>query len=326
MNPSGNSKLKLLYVMRFLLEKTDEDHTVTVQDIIDYLQSLGLTSERKSIYEYIELLQDYGLDILCQREKRNRYFVGSRDFELPELKLLVDAVQYSKFITPKKSEELIRKINGLASVHQADQLVRQVYVTNRLKAVNENIYYSVDILHNAISTKHKVSFRYFDYDLSKQRHFRKNNEKYVTIPCFMVWDDENYYLVTYNEKYDKFNHFRVDKMVDVAMSEEVFEKEIETMDAMNYSSRIFNMFGGEEMTIDLKVNSSLIGVVLDRFGHDIELRPIDDESFAITVDVVMSPTFLAWIFQFMDKIQLIGPQKAVDRYHEMLEKTLGCYQ
>jgi len=326
MNPSGNSKLKLLYVMRFLLEKTDEDHTVTVQDIIDYLQSLGLTSERKSIYEYIELLQDYGLDILCQREKRNRYFVGSRDFELPELKLLVDAVQYSKFITPKKSEELIRKINGLASVHQADQLVRQVYVTNRLKAVNENIYYSVDILHNAISTKHKVSFRYFDYDLSKQRHFRKNNEKYVTIPCFMVWDDENYYLVTYNEKYDKFNHFRVDKMVDVAKSDEVFEKEIETMDAMNYSSRIFNMFGGEEMTIDLKVNSSLIGVVLDRFGHDIELSPIDDESFAITVDVVMSPTFLAWIFQFVDKIQLTGPQKAVDRYHEMLEKTLGCYQ
>jgi len=326
MEKSGNSKLKLLYVMRFLLEKTDEDHPATVQDIIDEIKSMGLSSERKSIYEYIELLQEYGLDIICRREKRNRYFVGSRDFELPELKLLVDAVQYSKFITQKKSDDLIAKINALASEHQAKQLVRQVYVTNRLKAVNEKIYYSVDMLHKAIADKRKISFRYFDYDLSKQQKFRKNGLNYTTVPCVLIWDDENYYLVTYNEKYGKYVNYRVDKMVDVQLSEEHFTDLPVQLDVMKYCAKIFNMFGGSDETVVLECSEDLIGVVIDRFGHDVELTPVSPETFRITVPIVLSPTFLAWIFQFQDKMKLIGPQNAVDQYKVMLQTANGIYE
>jgi predicted DNA-binding transcriptional regulator YafY len=326
MEKSGNSKLKLLYVLRFLLEKTDEDHPVTVQEIIDEIKSMGLKSERKSIYEYIELLQEYGVDIICRREKRNRYFVGSRDFELPELKLLVDAVQYSKFITQRKSDELIRKINALASEHQAKQLVRQVYVTNRLKAVNETIYYSVDILHNAIADKRKISFRYYDYDLAKQRKFRKNGLKYTTVPCVLIWDDENYYLVTYNEKYGKYVNYRVDKMVDVMLSDERFTDLPEPLDVMKYCAKIFNMFGGTDEIVVLECAEELIGVVIDRFGQDIELSPVSSDTFRITVPIVLSPTFLAWVFQFQDKMKLIGPQNALDQYTSMLQKAIGIYE
>lgn len=325
MEKSSNSKLKLLYVMRFLLEKTDEEHTVTVQEIISELKSMGLSSERKSIYEYIDLLQEYGLDIICRREKRNRYFIGSRDFELPELKLLVDAVQFSKFITQRKSDELIRKINALASENQAKQLVRQVYVTNRLKAVNENIYYSVDILHNAIADKRKITFRYFDYDLAKQRKFRKNGLLYTTVPCVLIWDDENYYLVTYNEKYGKYVNYRVDKMVDVHLSVEHFEDLPEELDVMKYCAKIFNMFGGSDEIVELECAQDLIGVVIDRFGYDVALTAMTSGTFKITVPIVLSPTFLAWVFQFQDKVKLIGPQIALDQYQTMLQKTLGIY-
>jgi predicted DNA-binding transcriptional regulator YafY len=326
MEKGGNSKLKLLYVMRFLLEKTDEEHSVTVQDIINAIKSMGLSSERKSIYEYIELLQEYGLDIICHRGKRNRYFVGSRDFELPELKLLVDAVQYSKFITQRKSDELIRKINALASEHQAKQLVRQVYVTNRLKAANENIYYSVDILHNAIAEKRKITFRYFDYNLAKQRKYRKNGLKYTAIPCVLIWDDENYYLVTYHEGYEKYVNYRVDKMVDVELTNELFEDLPEKLDVMQYCTKIFNMFSGIDEIVELECSEELIGVVIDRFGKDIELTPITTGTFKITVPIVLSPTFLAWIFQFQEKIRLVGPPNALTQYQDMLQKTLEMYK
>ncbi len=325
MEKSSNSKLKLLYVLRFLLEKTDEEHPVTVQEIIDEIKSMGLSSERKSIYEYIELLQEYGVDIICHREKRNRYFVGSRDFELPELKLLVDAVQYSKFITQRKSDELIRKINTLASENQARQLVRQVYVTNRLKTVNETIYYSVDILHNAIADKRKITFKYFEYDLTKERKYRKNGLKYTAIPCVLIWDDENYYLVTYNEKHEKYVNYRVDKMTDVELSDEHFEDLPQKLDVMNYCTKIFNMFGGTDEIVELECTQDLIGVVIDRFGQDIEVTSSTDGLFRITVPIVLSPTFLAWIFQFQHKMKLIGPQSAVDQYQTMLKKTMEIY-
>jgi predicted DNA-binding transcriptional regulator YafY len=326
MEKSGNSKLKLLYVLRFLLDKTDEDHPVTVQQIIDEIKSMGLSSERKSIYEYIELLQEYGLDIICRREKRNLYFVGSRDFELPELKLLVDAVQYSKFITQRKSDELIRKINALASEPQANQLVRQVYVTNRLKTVNEKIYYSVDMLHKAIADKRKITFRYYDYDIAKQPKFRKNGLKYTTVPCVLIWDDENYYLVTYNEKYGKYVNYRVDKMVDVELSEEHFTELPVKLDVMQYCTKIFNMFGGSDETVVIECSEEMIGVVIDRFGHDVELTPVSPDMFRITVPIVLSPTFLAWVFQFQDKMKLIGPQKARDQYLNMLQKVVAIYE
>jgi len=325
MENQGKSKLKLLYVMQILLEKTDEDHPITVQEIMVELKTMGLNSERKSIYDYIELLQEYGLDIICRREKRNMYFVGSREFELPELKLMIDAVQYSKFITQKKSEELIRKINSLTSEYAAKQLVRQVYVTNRLKIGNESIYYSVDMLHYAIATKHKISFKYFDYNLQKERKFKKNGESYNVTPCFMCWDDENYYLVTYNEKYKHYVHFRIDKMVDVKVLEDSFDKVPEDLDVMKYSAKIFNMYGGEDMIVSLQFDNNLIGVVIDRFGHDVIIVKMDEHHFRITVPVVMSPTFLAWMFQFDDKIRLLGPQPAVDRMQEMLAKTLRNY-
>jgi predicted DNA-binding transcriptional regulator YafY len=326
MGNGGNSKLKPIYVLRFLMAKTDEDHPATVQEIIDELKSLGLSSERKSIYEYVELLQEYGVDIICHREKRNRYFIGERDFQLAELKLLVDAVQYSKFITQKKSESLVNKIKALASENQAKQLDRLVYVNNRLKGVNESIYFNVDIIHTAIAGKLKIAFKYFDYDLTKQRKYRRNGAHRTVAPCDLIWDDENYYLVTYHEKHAKYVNYRVDKMVDVTLTEEHFKEPLEKLDIMKYCTKIFNMFQGADETVILECNHELIGVVIDRFGQDVELKPFTEDKFRITVPIVLSPTFLAWIFQFQDKMKLIGSQNALDQYREMLEKTLSAYK
>jgi predicted DNA-binding transcriptional regulator YafY len=201
--------------MKMLLEKTDEENTMTISDMIVELERYGITAERKSIYDDIEALRHYGIDIATRKSKTTDYFVASRVFELPELKLLVDAVQCSKFVTYKKSNELIKKIESLASSRQAMSLHRQVYVANRVKAINENIYYNVDRLHVAIAENKQVSFKYFDYDIKKEKKYRKNGDLYFVSPYALSWDDENYYLITFSEKYNDFTHYRVDRMTNI---------------------------------------------------------------------------------------------------------------
>ena len=220
MAKSSNQKLKLLYLLKMLNEKTDENNTMTINDMIAELKLYGITAERKSIYDDLEALRNYGLDIGMRKTKTTDYYVASRVFELPELKLLVDAVQCSKFVTHKKSNDLIKKIESLASRKQAQSLQRQVFVTNRVKTINESIYYNVDSLHLAIAQNKKVTFKYFDYDIRKEKVFRKNGGKYTVSPYGLSWDDENYYLITFSTKYNGFTHYRVDRMSDIDLTEE----------------------------------------------------------------------------------------------------------
>ena len=327
MAKSSNQKLKILYLMKILLEKTDEENTITLNEMITELEHSGITAERKSIYDDIEVLCQYGIDIATRKTKTTDYFVANRLFELPELKLLVDAVQCSKFITHKKSNELIKKIESLASMHQATQLQRQVYVTNRVKTMNESIYYNVDKLHLAIAENRQVSFRYFVYTVDKEKKFRKNGDKYITSPYALSWNDENYYLISFSEKYGDFTHYRVDRMTDIEINDQAraMLPDGERFNIADYSKKVFNMFGGEEDTVKIQFDNSLINVVIDRYGKEITIEKADDKSFIIRINVAVSSAFFAWLFQFGDKVKLLSPESVVEKYLEMVQETINNY-
>lgn len=328
MAKSSNQKLKLLYLLKMLEEKTDEENTMTINDMIAELERYGIKAERKSIYADLEALRHYGLDITSRKSKTTDYFVASRLFELPELKLLVDAVQCSKFVTHKKSNELIKKIESLASNKQAQSLHRQVYVTNRVKTINESIYYNVDRLHAAIAENRQVSFKYFDYDVKKEKVFRKNGDKYTVSPYGLSWDDENYYLITFSTKYNGFTHYRVDRMIDIDLLDELSNPlpEKEKFDVAEYTKKVFNMFGGEEVTAKIQFDNSLVNAVVDRFGKDIIIGKSDDTSFYVWIKVAVSSTFFAWISQFGNKIKVLSPETLVEQYKANMKEISAQYE
>ena len=311
-----------------LNEKTDEDNTMTINDMITELDRYGITAERKSIYDDLEALRNYGLDIASRKSKTTDYFVASRLFELPELKLLVDAVQCSKFVTHKKSNELIKKIESLASHRQAQSLHRQVYVSNRVKTINESIYYNVDSIHAAIAENKKVSFKYFDYDIKKEKVFRKKGDKYTVSPYALSWDDENYYLVTFSTKYNDFTHYRVDRMSEIELIAEQRDPlpDKEHFDIAEYTKKVFNMFGGEEVMVQLQFDNSLVNAVIDRFGKEIMIGKSDDNNFTIWIKVAVSSTFFAWISQFGSKVKVRSPQTVVNQYKNCLKEILLQYE
>lgn len=328
MGKSSNQKLKLLYLLKMLNEKTDEENTMTINDMIAELDRYGITAERKSIYDDLEALRHYGMDIASRKSKTTDYFVASRLFELPELKLLVDAVQCSKFVTHKKSNELIKKIESLASYRQAQALQRQVYVSNRVKTINESIYYNVDRLHAAIAENKKVSFKYFDYDIKKEKAFRKNGDKYSVSPYALSWDDENYYLITFSTKYNDFTHYRVDRMTDIDLIDEERDPlpDREHFDIAEYTKKVFNMFGGEEVLVQLQFDNSLVNAVIDRFGKDVVIGKMDESSFYIWIKVAVSSTFFAWISQFGNKIKVLSPDRVIDKYRNHMRDILSQYE
>ena len=327
MAKSSNQKLKLLYLLKMLEERTDEENTMSVNEMISELDKYGVSAERKSIYDDLEVLKHYGLDIASKKSKTTEYFVASRIFELPELKLLVDAVQCSKFVTHKKSNELIKKIERLASDKQAQSLHRQVYVSNRVKTINESIYYNVDRLHAAVAENKKVTFKYFDYDIKKEKVYRKNGEKYIVSPYALSWDDENYYLITFSSKYNDFTHYRVDRMTEIDLLDEDRDplQDRVQFDIAEYTKKVFNMFGGEEVTVKIKFENSLVNAVIDRFGKDIIIGKFDDASFHIWIKVAVSSTFFAWIAQFGNKVKVLSPVTVVEQYKNHLCDILAQY-
>ncbi len=326
---SANQKLKLIYLMKLLMEKTDENHMLTVSQILGELKGSGISAGRKSVYGDLAALRTFGLDIVSVRAAGTvSYFIAGRDFELPELKLLADAVACSKFITEKKSEELIRKIEGLTSVYEARQLQRQVYVPGRVKTANEKIYYSVDAIHQAIALDRRIAFRYFEYTVGGEKRFRRDGEKYAVSPYALCWDNENYYLIAHYEKHPNLSHFRVDKMEDVELLEEK-RRPLPDGTAFNpaeYSRKVFHMFGGEEEKIELWFDQSLLGVVLDRFGLDAEIRQADAGGFTVTVNALVSPPLLGWIFSFGCRVRILAPESLGERMRESAAECAAEYE
>ena len=319
-----NQKLKLLYLMDILLEKTDENHGITMNEIISSLESYDVSAERKSIYRDIEELQRYGLDVLSYNNGRATYYhVASRLFEIAELKLLVDAVQSSKFITEKKSRELIKKLESFASKYQAQDLQRQVYVQGRVKTMNESIYYNIDAIHRAIQENRQITFVYLDWNLQKELVPRPGGDKCVS-PWALIWRDENYYLAAYDSEAKVIKHYRVDKMgqVEVTVSPREGVKQFSQIDVTSYTNQTFGMFAGEESVVTMEFPKRLIGVVLDRFGREVDIRPMSDTIFRVRAKVAVSGQFFGWLAGIGPDARIAAPEAVQKRYVQWLSDIL----
>lgn len=328
MAKSAMQKSKILYLMKIFCERTDDEHGLTVNELIDELEAIGISAERKSIYDDIETLRAYGLDIEMRKDKNFRYHLISRDLELAELKLLVDSVQASKFISHQKSLELIKKLEALTSKHQARTLSRQVYIANRAKTMNQSIYYTVDNIHEAISQNSQISYQYFDWSVDKEKVLRHNGKVYQVSPWALTIEDENYYLIAYDSEAEMIKHFRVDKMLGLRIvdiprdGEEVFED----FDLALYVKKTFGMYSGEETLITLRCKNSMANIIIDRFGADVTFFKRSDGYFDVNVKVVVSPVFLSWLTIFDDNIEVVAPQHVRENLALNAQKILERYR
>ena len=328
MSKSSNQKLKILHIAEIFKEMTDEEHGLTLAEIIEELKRRGISTERKSLYNDIEALRTFGMEIETKKDKTVRYYLAEREFELPELKLLVDAVQSSKFITRKKSSALIKKIESLASMYEAKQLQRQVFVANRIKTMNESIYYAVDEIHKAISADRQITFQYFDWNFKKEKQLRRDGRIYAVSPWALTWDDENYYMIAFDEESGIIKHYRVDKMqkIKVSASKRLGEKLFENFDPAVYSGKTFGMYGGRDEQVTLRCRHSMAGIVVDRFGQDVIMYDVGNGFFEISVKVSVSPLFLTWIMNFGGDMMIVSPDSVLEEYIELARKAINIYQ
>lgn len=314
--------------MKLLTERTDEEHSVTVPEMISYLAEQGITAERKSIYDDIETLRLYGIDIEMHKGRHTGYYIANRLFELPELKLLVDSVQSAKFITLKKSNTLIKKIESFASRYEAQSLQRQVYVSGRVKTMNESVYYNIDKIHTAISENRQISFKYYEYNINKEKIYRHGGKRYTLSPLALICNNENYYLVAYDKAADMVKNYRVDKMETIEKikaQREGLEK-VHDFDFAAYSKKMFSMFGGQEMQVKIRFANRLAGVVIDRFGKDIMMIKDGNDNFTVTVPIFESPQFYGWLLSLGEDATLVEPKAAVDKMKSYIEGICRKYE
>ena len=327
--PKGtNQKFKLYYLSRIMLEKTDDDHMIDMSEIKTALEAYGVTADRKSLYDDLEALRVLGVDVIGEKVGRNYYYhVGGKQFEIAELKLLVDAIQSSKFITEKKSKELIKKLTDMASHYEATQLKRQVVVQGRVKTMNESIYYFVDDVHRAIAENKKIRFEYMKWNEQKKMVRRKDGS-YIVSPWALTWDDENYYLIAFDEEAGCIKHFRVDKLKSIEVLDELREgkEEFKAFNLAKYAKMSFGMFGGKSTKVKITFDNEMAGVFIDRFGRDISIYPADKKGWSeITVDVAMSDQFLGWIFALGPKVKILGPTEVVKKFKDELKNMSKLY-
>ena len=305
-------KARLIVLAQMFYEKTDQEHPMTGLEILEYLEEHDVPANEKTLRGDIQLLQDLGLDIVKVISRPNYFFWGDRQFEMPELKLLIDAVASSRFITEKKSKELAKKLAGLASENQRNELRRHVHATNRVKSQNERIYYTVNTINEAISKRRKISFQYTEYSADLQEVYRNDGELYILSPYALLWNEDFYYVIGWSEKREKVSVFRVDRIDYAEMLNEKAVKRPEGFRIEDYSKPIFDMFEGtERVEVKLEVRNDLAKYIVDRFGTKLETNYISEERFAVTVEVSLSPTFYAWVFQFGGEIRILSPLKAV---------------
>ncbi len=311
-------KARLVVLAQMFYVMTDENNTMTSPQILEYLEAHDVPANEKTLRGDIRLLQELGMDIVKIVSRPNRYFWGERLFELPELKLLIDAVASSRFITKKKSSELSKKLSSLASGPQKKALRRQIQATNRVKSNNESIYYMVDTINAAINRRKKIEFQYSDYSPKLKPVLRGDGEVYELSPYALLWNEDYYYVVGWSDKHANVSTFRVDRMVMPKMLEEKAVKRPEKFSVDDYSKPIFDMYeGNERVAVRLEVRNDLAKYIVDRFGTSLETEAVSDDRFEVTVEVSLSPTFYAWVFQFDGGIRILSPQKAVDAVVDM---------
>ena len=324
---SENQKFKLLYLYQILMEETDEEHALTTPQLIEKLAAKGIKAERKSIYaDLTALKEEFGVDIIDVG--RGGHYIGSRTFEFPEVKLLADSVLSSRFITERKTVELVEKLKTLASSHQAKQLTGRMFVADRVKSMNSSVYYSVDTIASAIDAGCKVSFKYFGYDAKKEKQYHHDGQAVSVSPYDLVWDNEYYYLVAYDSADQKIKHYRIDRMERIKVLEKEKRegtKEYKDADVRSYSKRMFSMFSGEEQQVTLRFAERLANVVIDRFGKDVILAPDGEGFFRVSVTVFCSPQFFAWLFGLGSGVQILAPETVKKDYVQTLRDVLGQY-
>ncbi|MBO4864189.1 MAG: WYL domain-containing protein [Eubacterium sp.] len=318
-----NQKLKLLFLAKIMQEQTDDTHMLTMSQIIDELAKYDIEAQRKSVYDDLAALNFYGIEIIKYQEfGKTFYYCGARDFELAELHIIIDAIASSKFITEKKSKELIEKLEHMASNYDAKLIDRDVYVSGRVKNMNESIFYTVDAIQNAIANNHRITFQYFSWNVDKEMELKHDGKVYDISPWALLWDNENYYLLGYDNEVKDFKHYRVDKMLhteetkDKRQGEAKFNK----LDKEIYTKKHFRMFGGEEERISLLCKNEMANVIIDQFGRDVTLRKVDEEHFKVNVDVVVSNQFLSWVIALEGNVMIIGPDNVKEELKELLKK------
>lgn len=329
MSRSKNQKLKLLYLAKIMQQQTDDHHGLTMSDIIEELQKYEIEAQRKSIYDDLATLDDYGIEIIREKQGNKTYYhCGSRDFEFAELKLLVDAIQSSKFITEKKSKELIRKLESNLSFYDASLMNRQVFVSNRVKSMNESIYITVDSIHTAMNGNLQVRFQYFQWDVDGKMHLKHDGDFYKISPWALVWDDENYYMVGYDQIEKQLKHYRIDKMLhtEVISVPRKGKVEFEKTDKEYYTQKRFQMYCGTMKHMELLCHNSIANVIYDRFGAEAHIRRMDENHFTVRIDLAVSPQFFGWVFGLGENIRIERPQEVREEFKQYLHKIMESYE
>lgn len=328
--PRGsNQKFKFTYLMKIMTEKTDDEHSLTMPQILEELEKYEVSAERKSIYEDFKDMSKLGIDVIKeQRGRETFYHIAGREFELAEVKLLIDAVQSAKFITQKKSKSLISKVKNFVSEHQAKQLQRQIVINDRVKTMNESVYYNVDDIHTAINQNRKIKFKYYKWDIDKKLVERHGGSYFVVSPWALLWDDENYYMIAFDDWDNKIKHYRVDKMmyIEVGNDERSGKEEFKNFDMAKYSKATFGMYHGEKTKVCIKFANHMCGVFIDRFGKDTLFRKIDENNSELIVDINVSPQFFGWIFSLGNDVEIVSPIEVVNELREYTKKFIMKYE
>ena len=321
------TKLKMLKIWEILSQETDEDNPMESTTLLKKLDELGIPCDRRTLYKDIEALNDNGYEILCNRSRKNEYYVLDRKFDNAELHILIDAVQAASFITENKTDELVSKIAGLSGNCRAEVLKANTVAFNTVKNTNEKIYYSVNEIITAINLKRKIEFSYFDYDTSHQRVFRREGKKYIVNPFATIFSNDSYYLLCYDDKHEGMAHYRIDRMDTVKILEEKITKreELKSFNIKKHKKQIFNMFAGESTSVTIRIDKCLIDAMFDKFGAGVKMRMVSENEAEFVADVQISSAFIGWCISFGDKLRVVAPNTVIEKINEQIEILKKMY-
>ena len=328
MESGQNSKRRMYYLIKILMEETDDDHSLSMPEIIERLADYSISTQRKAIYDDLKDLEALKIDVIKEGSgPHSRYHIGNRTFEMAELKLLVDALQSSRFITDRKSQQLIKKLETLTSNQQAKRLQRQVVISGRIKTMNESIYYNIDTLHDAIGANSQIQFQYFQWNTRKEMELRNDGAWYQVSPWALVWNDEFYYVIAYDAEAGLIKHYRVDKMLKISILEDarVGLEQFKEFDMAQYSQALFGMFGGSQSRVTLEAENWAVGILIDRFGKDIPIITVDQDHIQTVVDIIVSVQFFGWIMGLGGAVRIVGPESVVEQMKQEIRQQADLY-